>query len=376
MRVAVLYRVIQGWRSPIFERLSQESGLETKIFYGPDFPGTKVVSTKKHCNYSHKELRSIKIKKKSNNGIIAMPISFTLPFNLIRYKPDVILSEGASNFFNAMTGFAYAKLFRKRFIWWSLGRLQGVKHTGWRKWMYKIIQYVELNSDAIISYSSEGKKYFEGIGVDPEKIFVAVNVIDTDLTLNRNGGRENIIDQRNKASGKQKNILFVGALTLQKKVDMLIESYHRLEKEFSDLHLIIVGDGAERKYLENLAKQIGLKSYEFTGKVIDGVDKYFIQSEIFVLPGLGGLAISESLLFGVPVIASIGDGCEKDLVRSWVNGVIDENLSVESLTQILTKLLSDENMLRSMQQEAAKTIDFDHNIFTYMESVVGAIKAK
>ena len=42
-----------------------------------------------------------------------------------------------------------------------------------------------------------------------------------------------------------------------------------------------------------------------------------------MLPGLGGLAVSDSLVHGLPVIASIADGCEKDLLGTGA-GIIEE----------------------------------------------------
>ena len=38
------------------------------------------------------------------------------------------------------------------------------------------------------------------------------------------------------------------------------------------------------------------------------------MSNIFVLPGTGGLAINEAMAYGLPVICSEADGTEKDLV--------------------------------------------------------------
>jgi hypothetical protein len=36
----------------------------------------------------------------------------------------------------------------------------------------------------------------------------------------------------------------------------------------------------------------------------------FLLAEVFVLPGLGGLAIPHAMIHGVPVIARIADGTE------------------------------------------------------------------
>ena len=59
-----------------------------------------------------------------------------------------------------------------------------------------------------------------------------------------------------------------------------------------------------------------------TGKVIDGVSAYFLLGDIFVLPHFGGLSISEAMAHGLPVIATVADGCELDLIEPGGNGFL------------------------------------------------------
>ncbi|MCB0750578.1 MAG: hypothetical protein KDC52_03805, partial [Ignavibacteriae bacterium] len=105
IKIIVLYRVIQEWRKPVFDRLANKYDL--KVYYGPDFPNSKVVSTKKLIHFNTKKLYSLKFSKESSNGLIAMPFSPFLFFNLLIDKPDVIITEGASNLINATIAFLY-----------------------------------------------------------------------------------------------------------------------------------------------------------------------------------------------------------------------------------------------------------------------------
>lgn len=370
-KIVILYRVIQEWRRPVFERLSQTEGIDLNLFHGPDFEGSKVVSTKKKVHFKAKKLFSFKIRKQSKNGLIAMPVSPFLFFTLIRTNPEVVITEGASNLFNALVGFIYCKIFGKKFIWWSLGKLKGTEHTGFRKKIDSLIQYMERNSNAIISYSTLGKTYFESIGVKPENIFVAVNVVDTATKLKELQATKEEIEKK---PDDIFTVLSVGALTQLKKIDLLIKSFSNLEQEAKNVKLIIVGGGPERQALEDLAKKLQIKSIEFTGKVFDGVSRYFLNADVFVLPGLGGLAVSEAMFYGLPVIASIGDGCEKDLISHQVDGIIDEDLDEKSLTDYLSELNSNPVRLEQMKQKAKQKIEEKYNIHTYLDKVVAAIQ--
>lgn len=368
-KVIILYRVVQEWRRPVFERLAEQ--LDLSVFHGPDFEGSKVVSTKKETSFRRKSLTSIKLRKSSKNGLIAMPISPFLFFSLMKERPDVIITEGASNLFNALIGFIYCKLFSKKYIWWSLGKLTGTQHTGFRKKIDTLVQYLERNSDAIISYSSAGKKYFKSIGAEEENIFVAVNVVDTATKkVELKKAKLDLVGSKKEGF----TVLSVGALTTYKKVDMLIKAFAKIQNQIPKARLIIVGDGPERKNLEDLTRKHKLNNIDFTGRVFDGVARFFMVADVFVMPGLGGLAVSEAMLYGVPVIASIGDGCEKDLISHGLDGIIDEKLDEDSLATYLIGLAQNPEKLAVMQKAAAHKIETQYNIHTYLAKVLAAIQ--
>ena len=52
----------------------------------------------------------------------------------------------------------------------------------------------------------------------------------------------------------------------------------------------------------------------FAGAVCDGVEAWFAAGDVFVLPGLGGLALNQAMALGLPVVSSDADGTGADLV--------------------------------------------------------------
>jgi glycosyltransferase involved in cell wall biosynthesis len=372
--VVILYRVIQEWRLPIFNRLSEIFRL--KVFFGPDFKGTKIVSSQKQRLFEAKEVYSLRLKGKSKNDMFAMPLSPFLIFNLILSNPQVVITEGASNLFNAITGYVYCRVFRKKFIWWSLGTLNKRVHSGFRKKLNIIINYLERRADAIITYSEMGRNYFISIGVKKERIFVATNVIDTDSKLREMEHLDVSGIYKAAHQNSDFNILYVGALTKTKKVDNLIIAFSKLEQKYRDkVKLTIIGDGNMRFDLEALAQQLRVKNIEFKGKMFDATSHFFLGADVFVLPGLGGLAVSEAMTYGLPVITGIGDGCEKDLIINWKNGVVDENLNEISIYEILEKIINEPQLLAYMKEQAKKTILEFININTYIENIVNAVNS-
>jgi glycosyltransferase involved in cell wall biosynthesis len=372
LKIFVLYRVIQHWRVPIFEKIAKVDNVDFKLLHGPDFNGTKVVNSTDAINFKSKKLISYKLQKQSANGLIAMPFSPFLFFYLCFQRPDVVITEGASNFLNAIQGFAYCKLFGKKYIWWSLGKLQKRDYDVNRKRIDRIVRYMEKQSDAIISYSTIGKQYFLSIGIPEERIFVAVNVVDTasKLAALKTIDTNAIYNEFHKKHSF--NVLFVGALNKEKNIEMLIKAFVKLEAKHADVFLNVVGGGNHLEALKTLSNELGVKNINFTGNMIKGVENYFIGSDVFVLPGLGGLAVSEAMTYGLPVIASIGDGCEADLIDE-TNGLLDVDLNEDNLFNYLEKLYNDRELLQSLKQNAKRKIEEKYNVENYVKQISNAI---
>ena len=372
MKVVINYRVIQGWRAPIFQKLSNDNDLDIEVWYGPDFPGTKVVSSTNEFNFKKRKLWSFKIVLKSVNGLIFMPFSPFLFFKLMIKNPQVVICEGASNLANSIIAFIYCKIFGKKYIWWSLGKIQGRVYDKKRSIIDKIITYIERKSDRIITYSSVGKIYFKSLGINDDKIIVAVNVIDTESKLES-------IKQVGDATELKKQYkhfdfisLFVGALTKEKSIERLLIAQKKLEDSGLSIGTIIVGDGSHREELEKEAKRIQVKHIDFVGKRISDSYKYFSLAKLFVLPGLGGLAISEAMCYGLPVIASIGDGCEVDLV-SKENGIIDKDMTPEKLADYIQYFYDNREITKTFGEKSKEIVTYQYNSQNYIKMIKHAI---
>ena len=368
-KIVILYRVVQHWRAPFFELLNEDEKMEISVWHGPNFSNSKLESTTQEFSFSKKKLFSLRIRLKSKNGMALMPFSPFLFFLLIIKRPDVIVAEGASNLANSIQGFLYAKIFRKKFIWWSLGRIKNRSFGSIRAKLDSLVQFIEKKSDAIISYSSRGADYFSSIGVKREKIFVAVNVVDTKTIEKKN---KQVKDIETYKSPFKFTLLFVGALTKEKQIDILINSLSHLDELKNKIGLLVVGDGKHRQYLEGLASKLSLSNIIFLGKRIEDNYMFFNSADLFILPGLGGLAISEAMCYKLPVLCSIGDGCEADLVSNE-NGFIEEQMTPEKLATHIKWFYENEELRKAMGKNSFNRIKYKYNTDTYINKIKDAI---
>lgn len=377
LRLAMTCRVLQHWRVPVYRRLADSPGITFRAFYGTDFPGTKTVSGRDLSGFAHRRLATIKVRLPYMGETIGLPVCPSLIWHLWRFRPHVILAEGGSNLANNVFVFLFALLTHTPVVWWTLGELRSIEQPSMPLRLWRaVLRTLERSSTAWLGYSSLALRYFERRNYPPSACFRAVNCVDTDRIL---GGLDaaavNATTLRKSLSlGPGPVLLFVGALNPSKRLEDLIDVYGRLKSKFPTLRLLIVGDGPHRVALECFARQHGLNDVLFVGEVVADVSNYFLLADLFVLPGLGGLSISEAMAHGLPVIATRADGCETDLVEPGKNGFLLSEGDRDQLHSTLNELLSDPAMLKQMGNHSRWIIEHKFNIRTYMDNVIAAIR--
>jgi glycosyltransferase involved in cell wall biosynthesis len=125
-----------------------------------------------------------------------------------------------------------------------------------------------------------------------------------------------------------------------------------------------------------LAKEI-YPSAEFIG-ARHGVElkPYFMEADLFVLPGTGGLAVQEAMSYGLPVIVAQGDGTQDDLVRRE-NGwqIPPPSGNFDALLSTIKDALSDVARLRRMGEESYRIVKEEINIEKMADVFVQALKS-
>ena len=107
--------------------------------------------------------------------------------------------------------------------------------------------------------------------------------------------------------GSRSGVVYCGRFAEEKRLSLLVESFARAVARGlpRDCVLTLVGDGPERDSLEKLAAELGITDQiEFPGRISDvtALSEIYAASLLSVSPGYVGLALTQSLAFGVPMI--------------------------------------------------------------------------
>lgn len=370
IKLIVLYQVIMHYRAPLYERLSNDNRFNFILYYGKGKAGTKLINTDL-SKYTFKRERVPEFRL--NIGANSFPVWLSLFFKLINESPDVVFSEGSSSLVNSTIGFVYSKLFGKKFIWWSLGQLDDKEYKGFRKLINKWELFIEKHSDGIFTYSTQGLRYFKKRNINPENIFVGVNVLDTHAKL---AEVKKYADSPRICSSELFNIAFIGTLTKEKKLDVVIEVINELNHGQKRFCLHIIGDGSYKKNLENYIqnREFDNNSVIFHGRINEGSSRILKDCQLMVLPGLGGLAICDGMINSLPIITGKADGTELDLVDSS-NGYILPDLNREILKEKILYLYDNPEQRELMAKESFRKITEVYTFDNYYEKFVEVISS-
>lgn len=303
------------YRKAIFEKLSKE--LDCDIYCGDKI---KVYIKKIEfdtIDFTIQELKTIWFL----NNFAWIKGQIRLLFNN-KYSTYVLTGQP---FFLSDSIFVLLCFFTKKkvFIW---NHAPNDKKKGFMKLYYKL--FFSLIDGAFI-YSNRGKDMLmKNYGINGERLHVIYNSLDYDYHLSI---RANLIDKKyyeNKAYFTNPSLpilLFIGRLTVVKRIDLLIEVVRELNSNNFQVNLIIIGDGIIKKDLMDKAEDLKDFIY-FYGDSYDEFEnaKLIANADLCVSPGNVGLTAIHSLSFGTPVCTHdnlSNQGPEVEAIEVFKTGV-------------------------------------------------------
>lgn len=198
-----------------------------------------------------------------------------------------------------------------------------------------LIKSAAKRANAIITVSEYLKNALEHSGIK-NKIYVVPNII-------------NVVEERNYSkSGNIKYILHVSLLyDKTKNVSGILDALKDISKRREDFRLDIVGDGVDRKALEEKAKDYGLlgRTVFFHGMIAPSeVGKYFSQSDFLITNSkyeTFSVSTAEALAYGKPVISTRCGGPEEYIDES--NGVLIDAGDTKALVSAIEYMFDNHN---------------------------------
>ena len=289
---------------------------------------------------------------------------------------DTIIFLG--NIYNISTWPAciFARLLGKRTIFWGHGyvaRERGLKRLA-RNCFYSL-------PHAHIVYHPRSKGLLVENGFSADNIYVVFNSLDYDNQLSMrksiNQGAINVMRKKLFPHSDAPILMFIGRLTNQKKLDLMLRAGASLNENGCEVNLLFVGDGQDRKNLEQLATTIGMDEHVcFFGACYDEAEiaDLVASSDICISPGEVGLTAIHSFSFGTPVITHSNfdqQMPEYSVIKSSVTGAFFQEGDVDDLVRVIRKWIESGRDRQAIREECFREIDKYWNPY-YQEKVFRA----
>lgn len=243
-----------------------------------------------------------------------------------------------------------------------------------QKLVAEIRKYCYLNADGAVVYASVGKEILPTYSLSEKSVFVTYNSNNSEELLRI---RHELSKEQPLLPQNDHRVIHIGRLVKWKKVDLLMDAFLKVLSYFPVAELVIIGDGPEMGNLKKHACDLKIDNRViFTGEIYDSslIGRYFLASSVYVLAGMGGLSINDAMTFSLPVICSVCDGTERDLVYDGVNGFFFRENDAVDLSEKIIALFDDPGLRKRMGEHSFEIIKNKVNLDTVSDRYINAYK--
>ena len=361
-KILIVYHYISHYRAPIFNLLSKSKKNEYTILSG-EKTDIHIKTIDRDLSKIDPELGGIRWVIIKNywffKNILIQPSMLKYCFNK---KYDTIIFLGTMYYVTTWIGAIIARLNGKKVIFWTHGYIKEEKN------IKGYIRYLFYNlADEILVYGQRAKDILVSKGFSEERVSLIYNSLDYDSQKNIRAEVEPFYKNDTFFKNDLPVFGFIGRLTYQKKIDLLLNTLSEINKNAPKANLLIIGDGEHNATLKNLAIKLDIGDYvHFYGACYNEKEIFQLLSlmNVVVSPGEVGLTAIHSLSYGVPVITHNRFDMQMPEFESIIEGetgsFFDFDKPIQSLIQKLEFWLFQNDKQKS-KKHCYKMIDMYYN---------------
>lgn len=292
MKLCIIYNFAQKYREAIFREIDKK--YDCKWFFGTN----------------DTDIKGFDLSFLKDASLVQNKTFVLSPFYYQQNIPTLANKKGIDTFLVLGDPFCVStwilsiriKLFNrnKKLYYWTHGWYG--KETLIRR-LFKKVFFKMANG--IFLYGNYAKQLMIKEGFDENKLFVIHNSLDYDNQIDIRKKLVNSDIYKNHFKNDNKTLIFIGRLTKVKRLDLLLDAIKILKDKGEEYNLILIGDGVERRNLEEKTATLELnENVWFYGTCYEDTKnaELIYNADLCVAPGNVGLTAMHTMVFGTPVI--------------------------------------------------------------------------
>jgi glycosyltransferase involved in cell wall biosynthesis len=371
-RVSIIYRFLPKYRLDFFCRLKDElaaNGIELELIYG------KNQASLKQDEGDLDWATAVRNREWRVGGskFCWQPLPKSI------HKSDLLVLMQETKILSNYLVLAQAAMRGQKVAFWGHG-LNFQAHRG--STANRLKRAYSTRVDWWFAYTHRVAEILAGWGFPRKRITVVQNAIDT-RSLTR-AARElpasAVNDLRNRLGiGKGPVGLFCGGMYPEKRLGFLLDACQQIRSQAPTFEVIFIGAGPDRHIVEEFSSRESWVHY-VGPKFGDARVPYFKLADVFLMPGLVGLAVLDCFALELPLVTTDYPyhSPEIDYVENGRNAIISEN-RLDSYVEAVLKVIHSQsvrNRLREGCAEGAVKYTVERMVANFIEGVGGALNLK
>lgn len=377
-RVVIIRREIPDYRRPFYEALWQRlrgHGVELVVASGGSASSAVAGAATPPLAWSTR-LRMRRLPLGRGRRLLWQSGALALA-----RAADLVIVEQATSLLENYPIMVAAQLGGPRVAFWGHGRnfqagtASGAGETVKRAMSQRVHWW--------FAYNDLSSRVVSRLGFPQERITSVHNAIDTSALVAAREALDPSAVERARdelgLAGRHVGI-YCGRLYAEKRVPVLLEAAHHIRREIPDFELIVIGDGPDAATVDEAARATPWIHAVGAKRGLDRVP-LFALADVFLLPGLVGLAVLDSFALEVPLVTSAtGEHSpEIDYLEHGVNGIIvDDGGDPRRYAVAVVDLLGDTDRLAALRdggRVATRRYTIEHMADRFADGVLAALAA-
>ena len=348
-RVTVVSPEPTPYRSPLFDRIGREPGIELTVIYAARSVASRTWTVVPR--HEHIFLRGLRVPGARRLVRHDYPVTPGIAGALRRSRPDVLVVSGWSSY-ASQAAIAWARARRVPYLLLVESHDLGPRASWRRRVKRAVVPSLLRHAASVLVVGSAARESVVASGVSPERVRVFANTIDVPVWSDRARRLQN--EERD---DDEVVVLSAARLVPEKGLDLLVRAVARSGDE--RLRLVFAGAGPEAERLARLAEELHVRLRIDGDLAEDDLARAYAGADVFALLSRHepwGVVVNEAAASGLPLVLSDTVGAAHDLLRDGENGYLVPAGDVEKAAAALKRLAADPGLRRRLGERSRELV--------------------